>query len=194
MTSRIWVRQGIIGATAGMPSARGRVAALNAEAARACSRGRDDAQRVVSTRRRHVAKEASTKSRAWPPRKGGAVAEDVVRAPHGPRAVSARYNAVARPRARVGGGTKSSAAPSTPPQYCELDLCAGGTARSRLSGASPFGSVAALASTMPDSAVARLGPDALELERVLVSKSANDTRREAQLSGHLCQAPAASPV
>ena len=160
----------------------------------ACSRSRNDMWHVVSARRRHVAKEASTKSRAWPPRKGGAVAEDVVRAPHGPRAVSARYNAVARPRARVGGGTKSSAAPSTPPQYCELDLCAGGTARSRLSGASPFGSVAALASTMPDSAVARLGPDALELERVLVSKSANDTRREAQLSGHLCQAPAASPV
>ena len=39
-----------------------------------------------------------------------------------------------------------------------------------------------------------LRPDALELERVLVSKSANDTRREAQLFGHLCQAPAASPV
>jgi hypothetical protein len=54
--------------------------------------------------------------------------------------------------------------------------------------------VAALASTMPDTGVARLGPDALELERVLVSKSANDTRREAQLFGHLCQAPAASPV
>ncbi len=51
-----------------------------------------------------------------------------------------------------------------------------------------------VSSATPDSAVARLGPDALELERVLVSKSANDTRREVQLSGHLCQAPAASLV
>ncbi len=61
--------------------------------------------------------------------------------------------------------TTSSAAASAPPQYRELDLCAGGAARSRFSGASPFAGVAALASTMPDSAVARLRPDALELER-----------------------------
>ena len=66
--------------------------------------------------------------------------------------------------------TTSSAAPSAPLQYRELDLCAGGAAWARLSGASPFAGVAALASTMPDSAVARLRPQALELERVLVSR------------------------
>ena len=42
--------------------------------------------------------------------------------------------------------TTSSAAASAPPQYRELDLCAGGAARSRLSGAPPFAGVAALAS------------------------------------------------
>ena len=62
--------------------------------------------------------------------------------------------------------TTSSAAPSAPRQYRELDLCAGGAARSRLSGAPPFASVVAHASAMPDTGVARLGPDALELEPV----------------------------
>ena len=62
--------------------------------------------------------------------------------------------------------TTSSAAPSAPLQYRELDLCAGGAARSRLSGAPPFASVVAHASAMPDTGVARLGPDALELEQV----------------------------
>ena len=90
--------------------------------------------------------------------------------------------------------TTSSAAASAPRQYRELHLCAGGAAWARFSGASPFAGVVAQASARPDTAVARLGPDALKLERVLVSKSANDTRREAQLFGHLCQAPAASPA
>ena len=75
--------------------------------------------------------------------------------------------------------TTSSAAAWAPPQYRELDLCAGGAARSRLSGAPLFASVVAHASAMPDTAVARLQPEALELEGVWVSKSANDTRRSA---------------
>jgi len=90
--------------------------------------------------------------------------------------------------------TTSSAAASAPPQYRELDLCAGGAARSRLSGAPPFASVVAHASAMPDTGVARLGPDALELEPVWVSKDLGDDPETRAASLRLCSAPAASPV
>ena len=90
--------------------------------------------------------------------------------------------------------TTSSAAPSAPLQYRELDLCAGGAARSRLSGAPPFASVVAHASAMPDTGVARLGPDALELVPVWVSKDLGDDPETRAASLRLCSAPAASPV
>jgi hypothetical protein len=80
MASRIWLRQGTIGATASMPSASESVAALNVDAARACSRGRDDARRVVSARCRHVTAEAASKDRARRQRKGGTVAREMISA------------------------------------------------------------------------------------------------------------------
>jgi hypothetical protein len=80
MASRVWSRQGTIGATASMPSARESVAALNADAARACSRGRDDAWRVVRARRRHVTADVWTKGSARRPRKDGAVAREMMSA------------------------------------------------------------------------------------------------------------------
>ena len=80
MASRIWSRQGTIGATASMLSARESVAALNADAARACSRSRDDARSVVRARHRHVAAEVSTKGGARRPRDDCAVAREMMSA------------------------------------------------------------------------------------------------------------------
>ena len=90
--------------------------------------------------------------------------------------------------------TTSSAAPSAPLQYRELDLCAGGAARSRLSGAPPFAGVVARAPTMPDTDVDHVRPEALELEPVWVSKDLGDDPETRAASLRLCSAPAASPV
>ena len=105
----------------------------------------------------------------------------------------ARERAAATPRPRAVQGARKRAAPShgrlRPRRHGPL---AGTWAR--FSGASPFAGVAALASTMPDSAVARSTAGCSRARAGMVSKSANDTQREARLSGHLCQALAASPV
>ena len=84
--------------------------------------------------------------------------------------------------------TTSSAAPSAPLQYRELDLCAGGAARSRLSGAPPFASVVAHASAMPDTDVDHVRPEALELEPVWVSKDLGDDPETRAASLRLCSA------
>ena len=74
------------------------------------SRGRDETRRlVVSARRRRVAAEASTKSRAWPPRDDGAVAREMTSARSTARVLSQQVSARRRSPSRTFWGSRRRA-------------------------------------------------------------------------------------